>query len=217
MFRFVSQKNPVCNLFLCLVTISSFNDCLRTIAHYSPKSMVSALHFVGSMAFFFLFFILKFKPHFFTSGSDDKESACNAGNLFMRPIHEFHPWVGKLPWRREWLSTSVFLPEEFHGPRSLMGYSPWGHKESDTTERLTCSLFFTKDNCKEWLVCFIFICAPLNLSLEFLSLLSMLSQQMEKIIERNHRAMSGKFCLSIASPRIANLNYTQSFIPVLAR
>ena len=52
----------------------------------------------------------------------------------------FHPWVGKIPWRREWLPTPVFLPGEFHGQRSLRGYSPWGHKELDTTEQLTLSL-----------------------------------------------------------------------------
>ena len=46
-------------------------------------------------------------------------------------------WVGKIPWRREWLPTPVFLPGEFYGQRSLEGYSPWGHKESDATERLT--------------------------------------------------------------------------------
>ena len=43
-------------------------------------------------------------------------------------------WVRKIPWRRKWLPTPVFLPGEFHGQRSLAGYSPWGHKESDTTE-----------------------------------------------------------------------------------
>ena len=37
------------------------------------------------------------------------------------------------PWRREWQPTPVFLPREFHGQRSLVGYSPWGHKESDMT------------------------------------------------------------------------------------
>ena len=46
-------------------------------------------------------------------------------------------WVRKIPWRRERLPTPVFLPAEFHGQRSLVGYSPWGRKESDTTERLT--------------------------------------------------------------------------------
>ena len=42
--------------------------------------------------------------------------------------------VGKIPWRREWLPTPVFLPGEFHGQRSLVGYSPWGHKETDMIE-----------------------------------------------------------------------------------
>ena len=46
----------------------------------------------------------------------------------------FDPWVWKIPWRREWLPTPVFLPGESHGQRSLVGCSPWGHKEMDTTE-----------------------------------------------------------------------------------
>ena len=41
------------------------------------------------------------------------------------------------PWKRKWLPTPGFLPGEFQGQRMLAGYSPWGHKESDTTERLT--------------------------------------------------------------------------------
>ena len=48
---------------------------------------------------------------------------------------QFDPWVGKVPWRRQWKPTPTFLPGESHGQRSLVGYSPWGRKESDTTER----------------------------------------------------------------------------------
>ena len=40
----------------------------------------------------------------------------------------------RFPWKRKWQSTPVFLPGNSHGRRSLAGYSPWGHKESDTTE-----------------------------------------------------------------------------------
>ena len=40
----------------------------------------------------------------------------------------FDPWVGKIPWRGEWLPTLVSLPGEFPGQRSLVGCSPWGHK-----------------------------------------------------------------------------------------
>ena len=46
----------------------------------------------------------------------------------------FHPWVEKIPWRRAWQPTPVFLPGESLGQRSLEGYSPWGCKQSDTTE-----------------------------------------------------------------------------------
>ena len=45
--------------------------------------------------------------------------------------------VRKIPWRRAWQPTPVFLPGESNGQRSLVGYSLWGHKESDTTERLS--------------------------------------------------------------------------------
>ena len=65
----------------------------------------------------------------FSDGSDDKESACDVGDS----------WVRKIPWRKEWLLTPVFLPGEFHGHRSLVGYSPWVHKELDMTEPLTLS------------------------------------------------------------------------------
>ena len=51
------------------------------------------------------------------------------------------PWckhcVGRIPWRRKWLPTPVFLLGESHGERSLAGYSQWGHKELDMTEQLT--------------------------------------------------------------------------------
>ena len=49
-------------------------------------------------------------------------------NLWVR----FDPWVEKIPWRKEWQPTPTFLPGEFHGQRSLVGYRPWGCKESDT-------------------------------------------------------------------------------------
>ena len=48
----------------------------------------------------------------------------------------FDPCVRKIPQWREWLPTPVFLPRESHGQRSLVGYSPWGHKELDTTEQI---------------------------------------------------------------------------------
>ena len=56
------------------------------------------------------------------------------------PETEFNPWVGKFPWRKKWQPTLVFLPGESHGLRNLAGYSPWGHRELDMTERLTFSV-----------------------------------------------------------------------------
>ena len=49
----------------------------------------------------------------------------------------FDPWIGKIPQRREWLPTPLFLPGEFHGQRNLVGFSPQDHKEADTSEWLT--------------------------------------------------------------------------------
>ena len=67
----------------------------------------------------------------FLGGASGKESACRCRRL---QRHGFHPWVGNIPWRRKWQPTPVFLPGKSHGQRSLAGYSPWGCKESDTTE-----------------------------------------------------------------------------------
>ena len=48
-------------------------------------------------------------------------------NLPVMQVIEFGSWVVKILWRRERLTTPVFFPGEFHGQRSLVGYSPWGH------------------------------------------------------------------------------------------
>ena len=72
----------------------------------------------------------------FPGGSDPKESSYNAGDPGSIP------GSGRSPWKREWLCTSVFLPGEFLGQKSLVGCSLWGCKESDTTEWLA-SLHFS--------------------------------------------------------------------------
>jgi len=61
----------------------------------------------------------------------DKESACQCRR------RGFDPWVRKVPWRRKWQPTPVFLLGRFSGQRSLVGDSSWGHKELDMTEH-TC-------------------------------------------------------------------------------
>ena len=67
----------------------------------------------------------------FPGGSVGKESTCQ----FRRHKRcRFDPWVGKIPWRRKWQPTPVFLPGKSQGQRSLVCYSSWGHKELDMTE-----------------------------------------------------------------------------------
>ena len=60
-----------------------------------------------------------------------------SGSQYRR--HGLDPWVRKIPWRKKWQPTPVFLPGESHGQRSLAGYSPWHCKGSDMTEWVTHS------------------------------------------------------------------------------
>ena len=62
------------------------------------------------------------------------------GGSIINRRHRFNSWVRKIPRRREWLPTTVFLSGEFHGRTSLVSYSPWSCKELDVTERLWASL-----------------------------------------------------------------------------
>ena len=63
---------------------------------------------------------------FFTTNFPDS-SDCKKNCLqYRRSV--FNPWVGKIPWRRKWQLTPIFLPGKSCGQRSLAGYSPWGHK-----------------------------------------------------------------------------------------
>ena len=72
----------------------------------------------------------------FQGGASGKEPACQ----WRRPKRPgFDPCVGKIPWRRKWQPTPVFLPGDLHGQRSLVVCSLWCNKESDITED-ACSL-----------------------------------------------------------------------------
>ena len=85
----------------------------------------------------------------FPCGSVVKNLPASAGDLGLIPES------GKIPSRRKWQPTPVFLPGKAHGQRSLMGYRPWCHKELDTTEHITfhywelnslMQKYFEKDN-----------------------------------------------------------------------
>ena len=97
---------------------------------------ISSYHFppfnlIFSLSFSFSHTCLNIQNPRFPGGSIIKESACNAGDL------GFHLWVGKVPWRRAWQPTPVFLPGEPPGQRSRACCGPQGRKESDTTALLT--------------------------------------------------------------------------------
>ena len=68
----------------------------------------------------------------FPGGASGKEPTCQHRR---HKRHGFNPWIRKIPWRRAWQPTPVFLPEESHGQRGLEGYSLWGLKEFNKTEQ----------------------------------------------------------------------------------
>ena len=67
----------------------------------------------------------------FPGGTSGKEPTCQCKR---HKKHRFNPWVGKIPWRRAWQPTPVFLPGESYGQMSLVGYRPSSRTELDTTE-----------------------------------------------------------------------------------
>ena len=93
----------------------------------------------------------------------------------------FNPWVGKIPWRRERLPTPVFWPREFHGL-----YSPWGSKESDTTEQFSLRYLTSKMQQR-------------NSLLKFRLLYSREKQtiyKVGKVVSRQNRKQSGSHVLT---------------------
>ena len=72
------------------------------------------------------------KENSFPGGSVAKNPPANAGGTVGA---RFNPWVRNIPWRRKWRITLIFLPGEFHGLGSLVGYGPWDCKESEMNEQ----------------------------------------------------------------------------------
>ena len=93
----------------------------------------------------------------FPDSSDGNESPRGSG---------FDPWIGQILWRREWQPIPIFLPGEFHGQRSLVGYSLWGCKESDTTEATNTHIYSyiqdpqEEDRCESWFWLQVLRCLP---------------------------------------------------------
>jgi len=70
-----------------------------------------------------------------SGGARGKEPACQCRR---QRRHRFNPWLWKIPWKRVWQPTPVFLPGESHGQRSPGSCIAWHHKESDTAEETAC-------------------------------------------------------------------------------
>ena len=110
----------------------------QIIMLYTVNSMLHANYISIKLEFLYMVWSLD-QIWGFPGSTSGKEPACQCRTC---KRGRFDPWVGKIPWRRAWQPTPVFLPGKSHGQRSLVGYSPWGHKESDMTEWLTLSLIF---------------------------------------------------------------------------
>ena len=119
------------SLYLCVVSLCCFLGNFLIVTFLFPSWTVA-----GQLCYL-PFTLLIVEVSFVEKASLVAQSVCLQCG---RP--GFDPWVGKIPWRRTWQPTPVFLPGESHGRRSLVGYSPWGRKESDVTERLHLDLFW---------------------------------------------------------------------------
>ena len=104
----------------------------------SKPATASPTHLLSHHSDLLFFALLRLRTLMITlglpAGNSGKEPACRCRR---RKSCGFCPWVGKIPWRRAWQPTPGFLPGESHGQRSLVGYSPWGRKESDMTEQFS--------------------------------------------------------------------------------
>ena len=100
----------------------------RMLKSFIP--MVQYLHITYAQPFIYFKSPLDYL-RYLINGASGKEPTCPCQK---RKWRAFNPWVGKIPWRRAWLPTPVFLPEECHGQRSLAGYNLWGRKVSDMTD-----------------------------------------------------------------------------------
>ena len=111
-----------------LICRKQINDCLWQKKQEGGITKEQDITLGGdSMLTIFIVLMLLWRLYLLSG----KESACNAGDPALIS------GLGRSPWRREWLSTPVFLPGKFHGQKSLVGYSTWGWKKSDTIEGLS--------------------------------------------------------------------------------
>ena len=119
-------------LSLCTLTVNVSNVPYQKSVNHGP---IQPPVFVNQVLLEYsqLFSMAAF-PLGFPGGSVVKNPPANAADT---KDTSSIPGAGRFPWRRKWQPTPVFLPGKSHGQKSLVGYSPWGRKESDTTEQLS--------------------------------------------------------------------------------
>ena len=144
-----TNLNPKSLLFCCCSFIQEISWWLQYMPRilwllflrYSPSlhlffswrfliPLTTVRHSIHPVSFMAFLIIVPMDILGFSGGATGKEHPCQCSRCWRC---RFNPWVRKIPCRREWLPTPIFLPDEFHGQSSLPGYSPWGHKELDTT------------------------------------------------------------------------------------
>ena len=111
-------------------------------------------YFQGQLKFYFprkFWFSVWNSPFItlFSGGTSGKKPASQCRRHLRQGLDT---WVGKIPWRRAWKLTPVFLPREFQGQKSLVGYSPWGRKESDKTD------WYIRGCCRNYMCLCMFKC-----------------------------------------------------------
>ena len=128
--------------------------------------------------------------------------------MMVKNLPRFDPWIGKIHWRREWPSTPVSLPREFHEQRSLVGYIPWGHKESDATFTFHTTLLqfqfsSVAQSCPT-------LCNPMNRSMPGLPVHHQLPEFTQTHIHRVHDAIQTSHPWLSPSPPAPNPSQHQS-------
>ena len=106
----------------------------QTLYHLSHQGILHTKCHIMKSQWLCLLFFRSYAGTLLPRWLSGKKSACQSKKCRRHPLD---PWVGKIPWRRKWQSTTIFLPRKSCGQRSLMGYSPQSRKESDKTEWLS--------------------------------------------------------------------------------
>ena len=137
---------PSCTLLLSTAFREAWNCCCRLfISSSAPweETQSTAGFPIRALNSFDLepqAFILFISPYsiYLPRCLSGKESICQCR---IHKRYGFDPWVGQVPWRREWQPTQVFLPGEFLGQKNLAGYCPRGLRESDISKQLILFIF----------------------------------------------------------------------------